>query len=80
MQALSRSLYARLIPAESAAEFFGFYNFLGKFAAVIGPVMMGWVAVVTGSTRVSILSILILFIAGGLLLMKVDVTNSNSAR
>ena len=80
VQALSRSLYARLIPAESAAEFFGFYNFLGKFAAVIGPVMMGWVAVVTGSTRVSILSILVLFIAGGLLLMKVDVTNSNSAR
>lgn len=77
VQALSRSLYARLIPAESAAEFFGFYNFLGKFAAVIGPVMMGWVALATGSTRISILSILILFVAGGLLLMKVDVTNSN---
>ena len=77
VQALSRSLYARLIPAESAAEFFGFYNFLGKFAAVIGPVMMGWVAVVTGSTRISILSILILFVAGGLLLMKVDVTKTN---
>ncbi|MDJ0957792.1 MAG: MFS transporter [Arenicellales bacterium] len=77
VQALSRSLYARLIPAESAAEFFGFYNFLGKFAAVIGPVMMGWVAVVTGSTRISILSILILFVAGGLLLMKVDVADSN---
>ena len=77
VQALSRSLYARLIPPDSAAEFFGFYNFLGKFAAVIGPVMMGWVAVATGSTRVSILSILVLFVAGGLLLMKVDVTNSN---
>ena len=79
VQALSRSLYARLIPAESAAEFFGFYNFLGKFAAVIGPVMMGWVAVVTGSTRISILSILVLFVAGGLLLMKVNVANSDSA-
>lgn len=76
VQALSRSLYARLIPPDSAAEFFGFYNFLGKFAAVIGPVMMGWVAIATGSTRISILSILVLFIAGGLLLMKVDVTNS----
>lgn len=71
VQALSRSLYASLIPADSAAEFFGFYNFLGKFAAVIGPVMMGWVALVTGSSRVSILSILILFIAGGLLLTRV---------
>ena len=76
VQALSRSLYARLIPQHSAAEFFGFYNFLGKFAAVIGPVMMGWVAVATGSTRVSILSVLVLFVAGGLLLMKVVIPNS----
>ena len=79
VQALSRSLYARLIPPDSAAEFFGFYNFLGKFAAVIGPVMMGWVAVATGSTRISILSILVLFVAGGLVLVKVEVTNSNQA-
>ncbi len=71
VQALSRSLYASLIPPDSAAEFFGFYNFLGKFAAVIGPVMMGWVALATDSSRVSILSILILFIAGGLILTKV---------
>ena len=71
VQSLSRSLYARLIPQESAAEFFGFYNFLGKFAAVIGPVLMGWVALATGSTRISILSILILFLAGGLILTRV---------
>lgn len=77
VQALSRSLYARIIPQDSAAEFFGFYNFLGKFAAVIGPVMMGWVAIATGSTRVSILSILILFIAGGLILLKVDASSNN---
>ncbi len=73
VQALSRSLYARLIPQDAAAEFFGFYNFLGKFAAVIGPVMMGWVAVATGSTRVSILSVLILFVTGALLLTRVKV-------
>ena len=73
VQSLSRSLYARLIPQESAAEFFGFYNFLGKFAAVIGPVLMGWVALATGSPRVSILSILILFLAGGLILTRVKV-------
>ena len=71
VQALSRSLYASLIPPESAAEFFGFYNFLGKFAAVIGPIMMGWVALAADSSRVSILSILILFVAGGLILTKV---------
>lgn len=78
VQALSRSLYARIIPQDSAAEFFGFYNFLGKFAAVLGPVMMGWVAVATGSARVSILSILILFIAGGLILTKVDAGKGNN--
>ena len=72
IQALSRSLYARLIPMGKEGEFFGFYNMLGKFAAVIGPVLMGWVTLVTGSVRLGILSILILFILGALLLMKVD--------
>jgi len=41
IQALSRSYYARLIPPDSCAEFFGFYNMLGKFAAIAGPVLMG---------------------------------------
>ena len=72
IQALSRSLYARLIPAGKEGEFFGFYNMLGKFAAVIGPVLMGWVTLVTGSVRFGILSILILFIIGAILLSKVD--------
>jgi UMF1 family MFS transporter len=69
VQSLSRSLYARLIPAAAAAEFFGFYNLLGKFAAVLGPALMGWVAVATGSNRVSILSLLLLFGLGALLLL-----------
>jgi UMF1 family MFS transporter len=43
IQALSRSYYARLIPADKPAEFFGFYNMLGKFAAIIGPVLVGGV-------------------------------------
>jgi UMF1 family MFS transporter len=72
IQALSRSLYARLIPAGKEGEFFGFYNMLGKFAAVIGPVLMGWVTLATGSVRFGILSILILFIIGAILLSKVD--------
>ena len=72
IQALSRSLYARLIPVGKEGEFFGFYNMLGKFAAVIGPVLMGWVTLVTGSVRFGILSILILFIIGAILLSKVD--------
>ncbi len=46
IQALSRSYYARLIPRDKAAEFFGFYNMLGKFAAIIGPALMGTVGLV----------------------------------
>jgi UMF1 family MFS transporter len=72
IQSLSRSFYARLIPRDKTGEFFGFYNMLGKFAAVLGPVMMGWVAVATGSTRLSILTIPVLFVAGALLLALVD--------
>ncbi len=73
IQALSRSLYARIIPKEKSAEFFGFYNMLGKFAAVIGPPLMGYIGLVTGNPRLGILSILILFIAGAILLSKVDI-------
>jgi UMF1 family MFS transporter len=72
VQSLSRSLYTRIIPKTKAAEFFGFYNMLGKFAAVIGPLLMGWVGLVTGSPRHSILSIAALFAAGAVLLLFVD--------
>ncbi|MGA8261839.1 MAG: MFS transporter [Arenicellales bacterium] len=71
VQALSRALYARLIPRQASAEFFGFYNLLGKFAAVLGPVLVGWTAVISGSNRVSILILLVLFAAGALLLTRV---------
>jgi UMF1 family MFS transporter len=76
VQALSRSLYARMIPPERTAEYFGFYNMLGKFAAIIGPVMVGWVGVVTGNPRFGILSLLVLFLLGAALLMRVDVSDS----
>lgn len=72
VQALSRSFYAGIIPKNQSAEFFGFYNMLGKFAAVLGPIMMGLVSITTQSPRLSILSVSILFIAGGILLYFVD--------
>jgi len=72
VQALSRSLYARMIPVEKSAEFFGFFNMLGKFAAVVGPVLVGWTSVVTGEPRLSLLVLLLLFAAGALLLSRVD--------
>lgn len=72
VQALSRSLFAKIIPVSQSSEFFGFYNMVGKFAAVLGPALMGMVAYFTGSTRVSILSLLILLIGGGILLTQLD--------
>lgn len=64
VQSLSRSLFSQLIPQDRSGEYFGFLNMLGKSAAVIGPVLVGVVGVQTGSTRIGIVSILILFIIG----------------
>ncbi len=72
VQSLSRSFYARIIPHSKSGEFFGFYNMLGKFAAVLGPMLMSIVALATDDTRTSILSVAILFIIGGILLYFVD--------
>jgi UMF1 family MFS transporter len=71
VQSLSRSLFGRLVPAGKGAEFFGFYNMMGKFATVIGPLLVAVVALTTGSSRLSIASLAVLFVAGGLLLMLV---------
>jgi UMF1 family MFS transporter len=73
VQSLSRSLYARIIPRNKSAEFFGFYNMLGKFAAVLGPVLMGWVGVASGNIRAGIFSLIVLFVIGVLFLSRVNV-------
>lgn len=72
IQALSRSYYSKMIPKEYSAEFFAFYNFMGKFAAIFGPLLIAAVALLTQSSRISIASISILFILGGTLLYFVD--------
>ncbi len=72
IQALSRSYYARMIPKAYAAEFFGFYNLLGKFAAILGPLLLAVVALYTQSSRISIASVALFFILGALLLTQVD--------
>jgi len=72
VQALSRSFYTRLIPAAKAGEFFGFYNTLGKFAAVVGSAFMGWVAVFTGEPRNAIFAVTFLLLGGGACLYFVD--------
>jgi UMF1 family MFS transporter len=71
VQSLSRSYFARLIPAHQAGEYFGVYNMMGKFADIIGPVLVGVNAAATGSARLSIVSVVILFVAGGFLLTRV---------
>ena len=68
VQSLSRSYFGRLVPAGKSSEFFGFYNMMGKFAAVLGPLLVGGVAFVTGDSRLANLSILILFVGGAALL------------
>jgi UMF1 family MFS transporter len=72
IQALSRSWFGKLIPAEKSSEFFGFYNVFGKFAAITGPFLMGAIGRLTGDTRWGVLSILVLFVIGAWLLMQVE--------
>lgn len=68
IQAMSRSYYGRLIPADRASEFFGFYNMMGKFAAVLGPLLMAATALLTGNSRTAILSVALLFVGGAVML------------
>lgn len=77
IQALSRSYFAKLVPKESANEFFGFYNIFGKFAAIMGPVLVGITTQLTGKTNAGVLSVAILFIIGGILLVKVPETTTS---
>lgn len=71
IQALSRAFFAQLIPTQRAAEFFGFYNIIGKFSVIIGPVLLGAVTLISGDHRLAILSIAILLLIGMALLAKV---------
>jgi UMF1 family MFS transporter len=70
IQALSRSYYARLIPNDKHAEYFGIYNMLGKFAALIGPLLVGIVTYASNDARLGILSISIFFVFGLMMFYK----------
>ncbi|WP_332239011.1 MFS transporter [Sporolactobacillus sp. KGMB 08714] len=71
IQAISRSYFARLVPKESANEFFGFYSIFGKFSTVLGPLLLAAATQLSGRTNVGVLSVAILFIIGALILRKV---------
>ena len=71
IQAMSRSYFAKLVPKESSNEFFGFYSIFGKFAAIIGPLLVGVTAQYTGNTNSGVFSLVILFIIGAIILLYV---------
>ena len=68
VQAISRSLYARFVPAGQSGEFFGFFNMLGRFAALLGPSLVALTGLATGSSRLGILSVAVVLILGMVLL------------
>jgi UMF1 family MFS transporter len=72
IQALSRSFFGRLVPPEQSAEFFGFYNISGKFATITGPFLVGITGQLTGHSRYGVLSILVLFLIGSVILTRVE--------
>ena len=72
-QALSRSLFATMIPRPRSGEFFGFWGVFDKFGGVIGPFVFASMIAATGSSRPAILALIVFFVAGGLLLAFVDV-------
>jgi UMF1 family MFS transporter len=72
-QALSRSLFARLIPKHKSSEYFGFFAVFEKFAGIAGPAVFAGSIALFGSSRVAVLSVIVFFVLGGMVLSKVDV-------
>jgi len=78
-QALSRSLFSRMVPRERGTEFFGFYSASSKLAGVFGPLVFGAVAHATGQSRLGIVSVVAFFVVGALILSRVDVEQGEMA-
>jgi UMF1 family MFS transporter len=79
-QALSRSLYGSMIPEEASAEFYGFYSVFSKFSAIWGPFLFAFIGEATGSSRNAILSLILFFGVGALLLGRVDIAEARASR
>ena len=78
-QALSRSLFATLIPAHKSGEFFGFYSVFEKFSSIFGPLLFSLTIAATGSSRNAILSVIAFFAIGAVILAFVDVEKGRAA-
>ena len=72
-QALSRSLFARMIPRHKSSEFFGFFSVFEKFAGIAGPAIFAGSITLFGNSRAAVLSVIMFFIAGALVLTRVNV-------
>jgi UMF1 family MFS transporter len=71
-QANSRTMLSQLTPLNKQAEFFGFYTLTGRISSIFGPILYGWIAHKTGDIRYSILSLLLFFVVGWILLQTVS--------
>ena len=71
-QALSRSLFSTLVPKHKSGEFFGFFSVFEKFGGILGPLAFAIAAQLFGNSRVAILSVILFFLIGALLLLRVD--------
>ncbi|KQL35774.1 MULTISPECIES: MFS transporter [Bacillaceae] len=71
IQALSRSYFGKLVPKENSNEFFGFYNIFGKFASIMGPLLVAFTAQLTGKSNYGVFSLVVLFIIGLFILSRV---------
>src|SRR3954469_9412865 len=78
-QALSRSLFASMIPKEKSSEFFAFFGVFERYAGVLGPALFAWIVAHSGTSRNAILSVLVFFIIGAALLTRVDVAEGRRA-
>ena len=78
-QALSRSLFATMIPKHKSSEFFGFFGVFEKFAGIMGPLLFAATVRMTGSSRNAILSVIAFFVVGAVLLAFVDVEEGQRA-
>jgi UMF1 family MFS transporter len=78
-QALSRSLFASMIPQHKSGEFFGFFSVFEKFAGIFGPLIFAATIAVSGSSRNAILSVILFFAVGALLLYPVNVEEGQRA-
>lgn len=78
VQSLSRSLFGRMIPKDESGEYFGFFNLVGRFASILGPLVVAVGVSVTGNSRWGLMGLLVLFVLGGGLLLKVQEPRSES--